>query len=75
MILHKNISKIGIGTYKMTNNIINHKEAIEYALEKGINLIDTASNYQNGNPILLRFLLESWTTQNIIFLIKILSSL
>lgn len=53
MISHENISKIGIGTYKMTNNIINHKKAIEYALESGVNLIDTASNYQNGNSEIL----------------------
>ncbi len=49
MIDFTKISRLGIGTYKMTINDNNHQKAFEYALGKGINLIDTASNYQFGN--------------------------
>jgi aryl-alcohol dehydrogenase-like predicted oxidoreductase len=46
--LHE-LSKVGIGAYRMTSANTEHTAALEYALEKGINLIDTASNYQFGN--------------------------
>jgi aryl-alcohol dehydrogenase-like predicted oxidoreductase len=48
MIKIDSISKIGIGTYRMNNDSIVHQESLNYAIESGINLIDTASNYQNG---------------------------
>ncbi|MFV0233932.1 aldo/keto reductase [Empedobacter falsenii] len=49
MINLENISKIGIGTYRMSIDNEDHKEALECAIDYGINLIDSASNYQNGN--------------------------
>jgi len=49
MIDLKEISKIGIGTYKMFINNIEHIESLSFAISKGINLIDTASNYQFGD--------------------------
>jgi len=45
----ENLSTIGIGTYRMSIEDNNHIEALKYAIENEINLIDTASNYQNGN--------------------------
>jgi aryl-alcohol dehydrogenase-like predicted oxidoreductase len=52
-IKHNNLifSKLGIGTfikepYKEENYIFDYKEAIKSAIESGINLIDTASNYR-----------------------------
>ena len=32
----------------MDDSIAEHHQALEYALEHGINLIDTSSNYANG---------------------------
>jgi len=49
MIDLKDISKIGIGTYKMSSNSTKHIESLNYAIDCGINLIDTASNYQFGD--------------------------
>ncbi|WP_291960116.1 aldo/keto reductase [Maribacter sp.] len=49
MIELQNLSKIGIGTYRMTIQNDKHKETLEYAVDKGINLIDTASNYIGGD--------------------------
>jgi aryl-alcohol dehydrogenase-like predicted oxidoreductase len=40
--------KIGIGTYRMNTESIQHIEALTYAIEKGCKLIDTASNYGKG---------------------------
>lgn len=41
------VAKIGLGTYRMGNHP-QHAEALEAALLGGLNLIDTASNYQDG---------------------------
>ncbi|SIQ80652.1 Aldo/keto reductase family protein [Chryseobacterium sp. RU37D] len=46
------ISKIGIGTYRMTNNS-EDSGVLNYALKSGINIIDTASNYGFGESELL----------------------
>ncbi len=43
------VSRLGIGTYRMTDSIKEHENALLYALDNGINLIDTASNYQFGH--------------------------
>lgn len=47
------ISKIGIGTYRMSIDNSENYEAIIYAIESGINIIDTASNYYLGKSELL----------------------
>ncbi|MEL6866046.1 MAG: aldo/keto reductase [Bacteroidota bacterium] len=44
-----NLSSIGIGTYRMRSEDAGHKKSLEYAIKSGINLIDTASNYNNGS--------------------------
>lgn len=38
----------GFGCYRVDDAIAEHHQALEYALEHGINLIDTSSNYANG---------------------------
>jgi len=38
----------GFGCYRVDDSIIGHHKALGYALENGINLIDTSSNYANG---------------------------
>ncbi|WP_027393249.1 aldo/keto reductase [Aquimarina latercula] len=48
MISLNEISRLGIGTYRMSLKNIEHWKALEYAIDNGINLIDTASNYSNG---------------------------
>lgn len=42
-------SRLGIGTYRMRDQYASHGEALTYALESGIHLIDTASNYGRGD--------------------------
>lgn len=49
MIEINKMSNLGLGTYRMDINNTEHKKTTSYALENGINLIDTASNYQFGN--------------------------
>lgn len=44
----KRISKVGIGTYRMTIEKKDHYESLLHAVKSGYNLIDTATNYQNG---------------------------
>ena len=38
----------GFGSYRVDDGIPEHHQALEFALENGINLIDTSSNYANG---------------------------
>lgn len=49
MINPDEISKLGVGTYRMSIDNSEHIAALKYALDQGINIIDTASNYQFGN--------------------------
>jgi len=43
-----NINRIGFGTYRTSLNVEEHFEALKYALESGIGLIDTSANYMDG---------------------------
>ncbi len=43
------ISEAGIGTYRMSNQNPDHVNAMRRALLYGINLIDTSSNYMDGD--------------------------
>ncbi|MBA5629240.1 aldo/keto reductase [Moheibacter lacus] len=71
MINLENLSKIGIGTYRMSIENNNHREALEYAIDNGINLIDTASNYQNGNSEkLIGKLIDSSLRENVFIITK-----
>lgn len=48
-----NISQIGYGTYRVSHGVPQHEESLKKALLGGINLVDTSSNYTNGNSELL----------------------
>lgn len=43
-----NISNVGFGTYRLLENSELHEKALRLALNLGCNLIDTSSNYTNG---------------------------
>jgi len=42
------MSKIGFGTYRITEHNPEHIDALKQAILEGIDLIDTSSNYMNG---------------------------
>lgn len=44
----KNLSKVAMGLYRMSIRSSEHKEALISALENGCNLLDTSSNYTDG---------------------------
>ena len=46
------VSEYGFGTYRISDNKY-HKKALTYALSKGVNLIDTSSNYSDGHSEIL----------------------
>src|SRR5690606_6223558 len=43
------VSRIGFGGYRVTATDPDHAAALRYALERGVNLIDTAASYQGGD--------------------------
>jgi aryl-alcohol dehydrogenase-like predicted oxidoreductase len=47
MIDPENVSPIGLGTYRM-GNLKEDADSLQYAVESGCNLVDTASNYLYG---------------------------
>ncbi len=53
MVKIDDISKIGIGTYRMNTNDLENNKILQYAIDSGINLIDTASNYNFGTSEVL----------------------
>ncbi|MBT2623630.1 aldo/keto reductase [Chryseobacterium sp. ISL-6] len=53
MVKIDDISKIGIGTYRMSANDLENNKTLQYAIDSGINLIDTASNYNFGTSEIL----------------------
>lgn len=56
--LHE-LSKIGFGMYRTSSNQEEHLEALLHAVRNGCNLLDTASNYENGaSEMLVGKLLE-----------------
>ena len=44
----KNISKIGFGSYRIADGNLQHEQALRYALDNGVTLIDTSTNYTGG---------------------------
>ena len=42
-------SRLGFGTYRVAPSGRDHREALEYALRNGCNLIDTSTNYMDGD--------------------------
>lgn len=53
MVKINELSKIGIGTYRMSVDDLESENAIRYSILSGINIIDTASNYNFGKSELL----------------------
>ncbi|WP_165790491.1 aldo/keto reductase [Chryseobacterium sp. MYb7] len=53
MVKIDDISKIGLGTYRMSTNDLENINVLQYAIDSGINLIDTASSYNSGTSELL----------------------
>lgn len=43
------VSKVGFGGYRMHEHDPDHLQAIKRAIQSGVNLIDTSSNYTNGS--------------------------
>jgi predicted aldo/keto reductase-like oxidoreductase len=46
------VSRLGFGSYRV--NQAKHAEALTTALEQGINIIDTANNFERGNCFTIR---------------------
>lgn len=44
----KNISKIGFGSYRIADGNFQQEQALRYALNNGVTLIDTSTNYTGG---------------------------
>jgi len=42
-------SVLGFGSYRVDDTIVEHQSALEKALQRGCNLIDTSTNYTDGN--------------------------
>lgn len=47
------VSCVGFGSYRISSKIEQHHHALEKALRNGINLIDTSSNYADGESEIL----------------------
>ena len=47
------VSACGFGSYRVDYRVHEHFESLEYALSKGINLIDTSANYSDGGSEIL----------------------
>jgi len=53
MVSLEKLSKIGFGGYRISKFSNEHLQALEHAIDLGCNLIDTSSNYVNGESELL----------------------
>ncbi|MCI0449004.1 MAG: aldo/keto reductase [Chlorobi bacterium] len=47
------VSACGFGSYRVDYRVKEHFDALEYAIESGINLIDTSANYSDGGSEIL----------------------
>lgn len=47
------VSACGFGCYRMDYRVKEHSEALEFAINSGINLIDTSANYSDGGSEIL----------------------
>ena len=46
--LGRQVTRLGFGAYRVSRGTSKHELALRQALGAGINIIDTASNFQNG---------------------------
>lgn len=42
------VSRLGFGGYRVDDETLDHRQALEHALLNGVNLIDTSTNYTDG---------------------------
>ena len=70
MIKIEEISKIGLGTYRMSSDNKGYIEVIKYAIDSGINLIDTAVGYGYGKSEQLIGQSIDSETRNSIFIVS-----
>lgn len=61
------VSACGFGAYRIDYRVKEHFDSLEYAISKGINLIDTSANYSDGgSEILIGNVLGDLINRNII---------
>ncbi|GAA3630052.1 aldo/keto reductase [Flavivirga jejuensis] len=53
MLSLEELNKIGFGAYRISKFSNEHNQALQYAIDNGCNLIDTSSNYTNGESEML----------------------
>src|SRR5579862_4995884 len=63
------IGKVGFGSYRISSLSSDHEASLQYALECGCNLMDTASNYENGNSEKLIGKTLNRFNRNLVFII------
>ena len=72
------VSNLGIGSWKMGDSLSSRKEELEsikYALDNGINLIDTAEMYGNGNSEkLIGEAIKEYNREDLFLVSKVLPS-
>ncbi|MGD8369833.1 MAG: aldo/keto reductase, partial [Desulfobacterales bacterium] len=47
------VSRAGFGCYRISTGVAHHREALQAALDSGVNLIDTSANYADGGSEVL----------------------
>lgn len=45
--LNRSVTRIGFGAYRVSDK--SHGQALRAAIQAGVNIVDTASNFENGN--------------------------
>lgn len=45
----KHVTRLGFGAYRVSNDA--HASALRAAIQAGVNIIDTAANFENGSRI------------------------
>jgi aryl-alcohol dehydrogenase-like predicted oxidoreductase len=59
------VSACGFGAYRVDYRVQEHFDTLKYAIENGINLIDTSSNYSDGgSEVLIGRVLKSLIDEN-----------
>lgn len=62
------MSKLGFGAYRISKNSVEHKEALKLALQYGVSIIDTSSNYSDGQSeeLIGEVLKEHWQSSPLV---------
>lgn len=67
----ENLTKLGLGMYRMNTTNGNHIAALKAAVEEGFTLFDTAPNYNHGDSERLIGTLDNTTKSNLFFCSKV----